>query len=159
MQIRNHIRVWNSKLGAKHFAHGRAQWAAVFIGCLVLFPIAWLLLAPAVGWSAAAPGLQVGPFTNISGVNYFPLTVTNGTSTNIYQIDHRAQLNSNVPWVGSTTGIVGQTNFLIPMGPEYYMFYRAINGDDWDLDGIPNSRDANPFDTNIGVLTITILSP
>ena len=158
MQIKHDGGRSNEKSGDKNRLGGRAQWVAVFLGCMLLSSMAWLLFTPLAGWSAA-PALKLGPFTNISGVSYVSLAVTNGTSTNIYQIDNRADLAFNVPWVGSTTGTLGQTNFLIPMTPANYMFYRAINGDDWDLDGVPNSRDANPRDAIIGILTITIVSP
>jgi len=103
--------------------------------------------------------LQVGPFTTNSGLTYVTVAITNGLITRTYQIDHKADLNSNVPWVGSVTGILGQTNFSIPLGPEIYMFYRALDCNDCDGDGVPNSRDADPNNPSVGVLTITILSP
>lgn len=87
------------------------------------------------------------------------VSITNGVSTNTYQIDTKVDLNTNVPWVGSITGIVGQTYFLIPLGPEHYMFFRALDCDDCDHDGVKNWADADPNSSNVLGLTITILSP
>ncbi len=159
MQIKLDGERSNKRSWVKFRDGGRAQWAGVFLACLLLFSVSWLLFAPLAGWSAA-PVLGVGPFTNIAGVNYVNVTViSNATSTNVYQIDHRGLLDTNVPWVGATIGITGQTNFLIQLGPEETMFFRAVACDDCDGDGIKNWQDANPGSTNVGLLTITIENP
>jgi len=158
MRIRNHVGYWNQQTGSTNRISGKAHWEGTFVGCLVLFSVFVLMLMP-FGGRSAAPGLQIGPFTNVGGLTFVTVTITNGSSTNTYQIDRKLDLSSDVPWVGSTTGTLGQTTFLIPLGPEFYMFYRAIDCNDCDFDGIPNSRDANPLNANVGVLSITILSP
>jgi hypothetical protein len=47
----------------------------------------------------------------------------------------------------------------LDLGDTYTGFFRAVNGNDFDLDGVPNSQDARPFDPSIGILTVTIESP
>src|SRR2546426_5839789 len=153
MKIENHL---GNRSGSKNRMSGKSHWEGAVVGCLILLSIFGVILAPFMGWSAA-PGLKAGPFTTNSGVTYITVTITNGSSTNTYQIDHRADLNSNIPWIGSVTGILAQTNFSIPLGPELYMFYRAIDCDDCDGDKVPNYKDANPLNSNILTLTITIL--
>src|SRR5437867_11988914 len=91
---------------SRNRASGKTHWKGAFVGCLILVSIFCVILFPFRGRSAA-PGLQAGPFTTNNGLAYLTVTVTNGTSTNWYQIDHRWDLNSNVPWVGSVTGYLG----------------------------------------------------
>ena len=154
MQIKYHL--WNAS--TKNRRSGKTHWDAALAGFLILFTILSLMLVP-FGGRAAAPGLTIGPFTTNSGLRYITVTITNAITTNTYQIDHKLDLNSNVPWVGSITGILGQTNFSIQLGPEAYMFYRALDCFDCDKDLVPNYKDADPLNSNITVLTITILSP
>ena len=117
-----------------------------------------LILAPFLSRSAA-PGLQAGGFVATNGKTYYSFTVTNGTSTNTFEIHNRPSLNASFPWVGSITGAYGQSNFLIEVGPEQAMFFRALDCVDCDNDSIPNWRDGNPNDSNVLGLIITILSP
>jgi len=88
------------------------------------------------------------------------ITITNGVNSTNYEIYTTPLLGStNFPWKLHLVGDVGQTNFLVDMGLENSGFFRAGVGSDWDLDGIPNSQDANPLDATIGILSITIDSP
>jgi len=128
------------------------------ISCLVLAATGVLVLAPFLGRSAA-PGLQIGPFTNYGGTNYITLLITNATPTNVYEIHTRAALVPTFPWVSNIIGAYGQSNFWIAIGPESAMFFRALDCVDCDGDGILDWEDGNPSDTNVLGLTITILSP
>jgi hypothetical protein len=88
------------------------------------------------------------------------VTITNGVATTNYEIYRTPLLgNTNFPWTLHMVGDVGQTNFLLDLGVEDAGFFRAGIGSDWDLDGIPNSQDANPTDATLGILSITIDSP
>jgi len=58
----------------------------------------------------------------------------------------------------AVTGALGQVNFTNAITATNG-FYRAVEGNDWDQDGVPNYMDADPRSTNVGVLTITIQSP
>lgn len=107
----------------------------------------------------ASPGLQLGGFSTNLGQTYLSLTITNGSSTNAYEIHTRPSLNANFPWIPNIIGTNGQTNFLIEVGPEQMMFFRALACTDCDNDGVLNWQDGNPNDTNVARLTITILSP
>src|SRR5437016_4187035 len=98
MQIKNHVRYWSHESGSKHRISGRTHWEGAFLGSLVLVSVFVLMLLP-FGGRSAAPGLVLGPFTNISGADYVLLTVTNGGSTNTYQIDRKADLRVEIPWV------------------------------------------------------------
>ena len=84
-------------------------------------------------------------------------TVTNSDIFEIYTTNNLAAGGGS--WQFLTNGTAGQTNFLVPIWPAFLGFYRASISDDWDRDGIPNIRDAAPLNTNIGVLTVTILTP
>jgi hypothetical protein len=125
----------------------------------VLPSLALLLLAIAAlafGQSAPQPVLSIVT-TNQTQIL---LTITNGVSSTNYEIYRTPLLNNtNFPWVLHAVGDIGQTNFTLDMNFEDTGFFRAGVGSDWDLDGIPNSQDANPLDATIGILSITIDSP
>lgn len=104
---------------------------------------------------ATAPGLNISLSTN----NGVLLTITNGESTEFYEIYSTNSLAEFTAWSLSITGDVGITNFYVPMGPVTMRFFKARAGNDWDGDGIKNFQDANPNDTNVGVLSVTIDTP
>src|SRR5882724_2914489 len=111
-------------------------------------------------WGQAAPALSIA----LNPTNTVSLTVTNGTNNGIYSIYWTELLAGNLSisngtWAFITSGTTGQTNFLIDYGEFVSGFFRAVNGNDWDGDGILNSQDARPFDPGIGILTVTIESP
>ena len=84
---------------------------------------------------------------------------TNFTSKSYEIYFTSALLNTNTPWSAiAVTGRLGQITFTNPILDDIRL-YRAVEGSDWDGDGIPNSMDADPRSTNVGVLTITIQSP
>jgi len=134
----------------------RRNWEGTLVGCLVLSALGGLVLAPFVGRSAA-PGLLIGPFTNYGGTNYISLLITNATATNIYEIHTRPDLT--LPWVSNISGAYGQSNFLIAIGPESAMFFRALDCVNCDNDQYLGWQDADDSNTNVGLLTITIVSP
>ncbi len=104
---------------------------------------------------ADQPVIKPLPITN----EYFWLTITNGSSTNYYEIYCKIDLDPMIPWSCVVTGALGQTNFSDLIGPSMGKFFRAAVDNDWDHDGVLNIRDANPYDTNVGALFITIDSP
>lgn len=121
-------------------------------GCAIGVGTAWALLAQ----SAPDPALKI----TIVNTNQFLLNITNGLSTTNYEIYRTTYLSEPLyPWTLLIVGNLGQTNFTVNMGIHTRGFFRAATGLDWDLDGIPNSQDAQPASTNAGILTITIDSP
>jgi hypothetical protein len=104
---------------------------------------------------ATAPGLTISVSTN----NGVLLVVTNGESTEFYEIYSTNSLAEYTAWSLSITGLVGQTNFYVPMGPATRGFFKARAGNDWDGDGVKNFQDANPNSTNVRVLSVTIDTP
>jgi hypothetical protein len=126
----------------------------VFCG---LFVALWAFIAVlAIGQSAPQPVLTIVPTNG----NQFQLIITNGVASTNYEIYRTPFLaDTNYPWTLQVAGDVGQTNFILDKGLENMGFFRAALGLDWDGDGIPNSRDGNPNDPSIGILTITIDSP
>jgi hypothetical protein len=134
----------------------------------------WAKLAAAGGLSMAlialfvqgvargdAPALSIA----LTGTNEVTLTVTNGVPTGVYEIwwteflDAEALSLTNGAWEPLATGTTGQTNFVFDLGDTDTGFFRALNGNDFDLDGFPNYADARPFDPSVGILTVTIESP
>jgi hypothetical protein len=102
------------------------------------------------------------PFLTIIATNgtQFQISITNAVASTNYEIYRKpVLLNTNFPWTLYSVGSVGQSNFVVDMEAESLGFFRAGIGSDWDLDGIPNSQDANPTDSSIGILSITIDSP
>jgi hypothetical protein len=121
--------------------------------CAAFFALVALL---ATGQSVPQPVLTIAPTNGTQ----FQITITNAVATTNYEIYRTPLLNdTNFPWTLHIVGDVGQSNFIVDTEVFDTSFFRAGIGSDWDLDGIPNSRDANPTDPTIGILTITIDSP
>lgn len=114
-----------------------------------------LALWMGVARSDDGPGLLILPLTN----NQLSLTVTNGSSTNQYQIQRRDAFDALNPWNYHLGGTLGQTNFTVERGIQQIGFFRAIPCIDCDNDGFLNWLDAAPNDPAVGILTITIDSP
>jgi hypothetical protein len=111
----------------------------------------------ATAQSVPQPVLTIAPTNGTQ----FQITITNAVATTNYEIYRTPLLNdTNFPWTLHIVGNVGQSNFVVGTEEVYDMsFFRAGIGSDWDLDGVPNSQDANPTDGTIGILSITIDSP
>jgi hypothetical protein len=106
--------------------------------------------------SVPQPVLTIAPTNGTQ----FQLTITNAVATTNYEIYRTPLLSdTNFPWTLHMVGYVGQSNFIVDTEVYGTSFFRAGIGSDWDLDGVFNDRDANPFDATIGILTITIDSP
>jgi hypothetical protein len=117
---------------------------------------AWRVLS-----QSTAPALSIAP----TGTNEVALTVINGSATNLYEIwwteflDADALFLTNGTWIDVYDGTTGQTNFVLDLGDTVTGFFRAINGNDLDNDGIPNWQDSRPWDPSVGILTETIETP
>src|SRR6266478_8063350 len=103
-------------------------------------------------WSQSTP-----PALSIAstGTNQVTLTVTNGLATNLYEIWWTEFLTgdlslTNGDWITVYSGTTGQTNFVLDLGDTDTGFFRAINGNDADNDGVPDWEDARPFDPSVG---------
>jgi len=100
-----------------------------------------------------------------SGTNEVTLTVVNGVATNLYEIwwaeflEADALSLTNYMWFDVCSGSTGETNFVVDLGDTVSGFFRAVNGNDFDNDGILNWKDAWPWDPSVGLLTVTIESP
>ncbi len=126
------------------------------VGIMAIGLFAWRVWA-----TGTAPALSAAS----SGTNEITLTVTNGSPTGLYEIWWTEFLNSdalnltNGGWQPIYTGTNGQTNFVLDLSDFDTGFFRALNGNDFDLDGIPNNQDARPFDASVGILRVTIEAP
>jgi len=101
------------------------------------------------------PVLTITP----SGTNFL-ISITNASPGSTYELYRTPVLNDAAyPWTLSVTGAVGQSNFIVSKGVEPSGFWRASEGSDWDGDGIPNWLDADPNNSGVGVLSVTIVSP
>jgi hypothetical protein len=125
-----------------------AGFGLLLLGLILLGVTHW-------GQSSPIPAVKI----TVSSNNNVLVTVTNGTNNEFYEVYTRLSLHSNDFWSGSITGLLGQTNFVISMGPRQMSFFKAESGLDRDGDGVQNFQDADKNDTNVGILTITIQSP
>jgi hypothetical protein len=131
------------------------NWKVWVLGSGGIGFLAFLAIGFLTGYLDAAPGLVASRSTN----NLLLITITNAASTNAFEVYGRAGLETQFSWSLISTGAVGQTNFLVPMHPRLIGFYRVALGNDWDGDGTPNWKDADPISTNAGLLSITIDNP
>lgn len=67
--------------------------------------------------------------------------------------------NQSHPFNLLSVGDQGQTNFTVDAGAWMSLYFKVSVGTDWDGDGIPNFMDANPSDSSVGALSVTIDSP
>jgi hypothetical protein len=122
-------------------------------------PILLLLLVLLIGlpWAGRTtpPGLSIELSTNDTVF----LTVTNGTNDEFYEIYSAPVLSNAMTWSLSATGALGVTNFATSMTPFWQYFFRARAGNNWDGDGAKNFQDADPTNSNIGILSVTIDTP
>jgi len=106
-----------------------------------------------VAQSVPQPVLRIAPTNGTQ----FQISITNAVASTNYEIYRTPLLNdTNFPWTLHVVGSVGQSNFVVDTLAEDTGFFKAGIGSDWDLDGVPNSQDANPLDATIGILRITI---
>lgn len=121
--------------------------AAVMLGCIS---------AAVVAVSVPAPVLKITK----TGTNVFEIGITNGTNNEYYELYHTPVLADDAyPFTLLQVGTLGQTNFSVTNSVNFSGYYWIGVGLDWDGDGIPNTSDANPKDTNIGAIQILIDSP
>lgn len=94
----------------------------------------------------------------LSGTQY-SITITNAANTNYTLMWTPSLGDANYPWQVITNGSLGQTNFTVDAGVWPIGFFQILTGDDTDLDSFPTWMDADPLNSAIGALTITISSP
>jgi hypothetical protein len=121
--------------------------AAVLIGLIFL---GWAPLGESTPF-----GIQPGAITATN----FSLTITNGHSTNFYEIYVYDVLEEGSVSIRTVPGTLGQTNFTIETEGYPWLFFKASVDNDWDDDGVVNIHDADPSNSAIGALTITIETP
>ncbi len=97
------------------------------------------ILAARLVWSQTAPVLGISLMTN----NAVLVTVTNGASTEQYQLYWTECLAPDPEWLLLTNGSIGQTQFLVPM-------------DDWEMTYLSASAISNFVPPSLSVI---ILSP
>jgi hypothetical protein len=84
--------------------------------------------------------------------------VENADTNAVYDLLYAPFLGSELVWNILATGMVGQVSFTIPM-TNSQGYFRGVTGADWDGDGVPNWMDADPLQSGVGALAITIESP
>ena len=156
MKIRRRVGNRIRQGGFKTLIRYRNQWERAIIPSLVLAAILSFVIASTRG---AAPGLQLGAFTNDGVHNYVWVNVTNATGTNGYQIQTREALDSTFGWVANVIGGYGQSNFLVEIGSKQTMFFRAFDCTNCDSDLYPWWDDANDTNSAVGLFSTIILSP
>lgn len=103
-----------------------------------------------------APVLTITPL----GSNQFSIAITNASTPTNYMLEWTpAFANTNYPWLAVATNAPGQTNFVMDMGPWPMGFLRVSVGWDGDGDLVPAWMDAQPQNSAVGALTVTIDSP
>lgn len=100
-------------------------------------------------------------FTYSWSSNQLTMTVTNHTLGALYEIYTRPVLGDSLyPWTFMLRGAVNQTNFVISdVMVEPTGFFQLAVGKDWDGDGAENDVDAQPSNSGVGALSITIDYP
>lgn len=119
-------------------------------------------LLAAVGFMVYTALADDPPVLTISnlGSNQFSITVTNAANPTNYLLEWTPVLaDTNYPWLAVATNSPGETNWVLDMGPWHIGFLRVMVGWDADNDSVPSWMDAQPFNSSVGVLSVTIDSP
>ena len=100
------------------------------------------------------------PYLTIAstGTNQVTVSIANGITNAFYEI-YSVEFLTDTNWLLAAEGTLGQTNFIFSTSQTDTGFFRAVNGNDFDGDGIPNYEDARPNDASIGLMTVTIEKP
>lgn len=121
-----------------------------------LAPLAVALSIIAMLAQAQQPVLKI---SNL-GSNQFSVLITNGISTTNYTLFWTPALaDQNYPWVVLGIGNVGETNFTVDGAQWDSGFFKVLLGTDFDGDGSPEWQDAQPGNSAVGILSVTIDSP
>jgi hypothetical protein len=128
----------------------------------------WMVLVAVLGLGLAAvitktalaqvppPVLTISPL----GSNQFSVLITNGVSTTNYTLLWTPALGDSLyPWLVLGAGGVGETNFTVDAGEWPVGFFQVLVGGDSDGDGVPEWIDGQPFNPNVGALSVTIDYP
>jgi hypothetical protein len=92
------------------------------------------------------------------GTNQFEIGITNGVTNALYELYWRPVLeDANNPWTMLTTNQPGETSFQVDGGDYSMVFFQVAVGTNYN--GIWDYQWANPNDTSLGALSITIDSP
>jgi hypothetical protein len=121
--------------------------AGIFGGGLIV------VVAALTALSQTAPVLTI----TATGTNQVSITITNGVSTNNYDLYWTPVLGNTVdyPWKASVIGSTGQTNFIVNKSVWQSQFFRVLV----DTSGIPVYELADPNNPGAGILTVFIDSP
>lgn len=126
----------------------RPSRALIFAGALgtILLTGYWTLAQSAPGFSIAK-----------TGTNQISITITNGISTDSYELWWTPSLGDPVdfPWTMAAVGNIGQTNFLLANSGYPAVFFRGL----LDTNVPPLWENANPNNPGTNILKITIAGP
>jgi len=134
----------------------RRSWAWATLSLLVASAFSTVLIRSA----GADPGLSVSLISS----NQVRITVTNALAGETYVLYRRDDLNelqgtNDTRWKPVQIGAPGQTVFTNDFGIFLMGFLRTVSGTNWDADAAVNWIDADPLNSSIGALTVTIESP
>jgi hypothetical protein len=102
--------------------------------------------------SQTVPGLTIAA----TGTNQLFISITNGISTNNYDLYWTPVLaNQNYPWTVAGVGTPGQTNFTVSKTASPSGFYKVLVDDNT----IPLWEAADPNNQSAGILSVFIDSP
>lgn len=145
----------NSGNKINHLANGRNS-VRFLLQATVAAMVSLAIFIATLSALADPPVLTIAPL----GGNQFSITITNATSPTNYLLEWTPVLaDTNYPWLAVATNASGQTNFTMDMGPWPIGFLRVMVGWDGDGDSTPDWMDAQPFNSSVGALSVTIDSP
>lgn len=136
--------------------HGRRRVRFLFQAAAAVMASITLL---AVTLNALADDPPVLTISNL-GSNQFSVVITNAASPTNYLLEWTPILaDTNYPWLVVATNEPGATNWVMDMGPWPMGYLRIAVGWDSDGDSIPDWIDAQPYNSSVGALNVTIDSP
>jgi len=105
--------------------------------------------------NAQQPVLKI---SNLGDSQFF-IEITNSVSTNYTLYWTPALADPNYPWLVLTNSSPGESNFIVDAGTWSAGFFRVLLGNDADGDSVVEWQDAQPTNSAVGILNITIDSP
>jgi len=126
-----------------------------FLGLTCLLAVGVIVEAISALGAVSPPLLSIQAL----GTNQFSINIVNAGITNYTLFWTPVLEDPNYPWLVLTNSNPGQSNFVVDGGTWPAGFFRVLVGNDIDGDGVVEWQDAQPTNSAVGILSVTIDNP
>lgn len=136
--------------------HGRTRVHFLFPALVTMIACTAIIITALTVLADPAPEMKITAL----GSNQFSITITNASNPTNYTLYWTPVLvDPNYSWQVLGVSSIGETNFSVDAATWPSGWFKVMVGVDQDGDGIPEWMDAQPLNSNVGALSVTIDSP